>query len=137
MEGGLLSPLVASLAQWHLLDDPEGGLGSRLTEGLKVALREGDNLKRALGQVRVKQLEPCAFLFFPHVSSLLLAGSDGWLLTCCLFLIGEEFHGLCVRSQGVRFGKYRVRVRVPFRRLLGLPTEEMPSRSDETPSSVL
>lgn len=50
-EGGLLSPLVASLAQWHLLDDPEEGLGSGLMEALKAALREADGLKHALGQV--------------------------------------------------------------------------------------
>lgn len=53
-EGGLLLPLVASLSQWHLLDDPEEGLGSRLTEALKVVLREADCLKRALGQVRFR-----------------------------------------------------------------------------------
>lgn len=50
-EGGLLAPLVASLAQWHLVDDPEEGLGSNLTEALKATLREADGLKRALGQV--------------------------------------------------------------------------------------
>lgn len=48
---GLLSPLLASLAQWHLVDDPEQGLGLELTEALKVTLREADGLKRALGQV--------------------------------------------------------------------------------------
>lgn len=50
-EGGLLSPLVASLAQWHLIDDPEQGLGLALTEAIKATLREADGLKRALGQV--------------------------------------------------------------------------------------
>lgn len=57
-EGGLLAPLVASLAQWHLVDDPEEGLGSNLTEALKATLREADGLKRALGQVSI------AFFFF-------------------------------------------------------------------------
>lgn len=58
-EGGLLSPLVASLAQWHLLDDPEEGLGSGLTEALKGVLREADGLKRALGQVRERSYRVC------------------------------------------------------------------------------
>lgn len=52
-EGGILSPLVASLAQWHLVDDPEQGLGLTLTDALKSTLREADGLKRALCQVRV------------------------------------------------------------------------------------
>ena len=51
-DGGLLPPLLASLAQWHLIDDPEQGLGLALTEALKATLREADGLKRALGQVR-------------------------------------------------------------------------------------
>lgn len=50
-EGGLLSPLLASLAQWHLVDDPEQGLSLALTEALKAVLRETDGLKRALAQV--------------------------------------------------------------------------------------
>ncbi|CAN0194584.1 unnamed protein product, partial [Ectocarpus sp. 8 AP-2014] len=49
-EGGLLSPVLASLAQWHLVDNPEQGLGLDLTEALKATLREADSLKRALGQ---------------------------------------------------------------------------------------
>lgn len=56
-EGGILSPLVASLAQWHLLDNPEQDLGSGLTEALKATLREADGLKRALGQVRSHYLD--------------------------------------------------------------------------------
>ena len=48
---GLLSPLVASLAQWHLIDDPEESLGSTLIDGLKTTLREVDALKRELAQV--------------------------------------------------------------------------------------
>lgn len=48
---GILSPLLASLAQWHLVDDPEQGLGLELTEALKATLREADGLKRALGLV--------------------------------------------------------------------------------------
>lgn len=50
-DDGLLPPLLASLAQWHLIDDPEQGLGLTLTEALKATLREADGLKRALGQV--------------------------------------------------------------------------------------
>lgn len=49
-DGGLLSPLMASLAQWHLLDDPEED--HRLTDALKGTLREADRVKRALAQVR-------------------------------------------------------------------------------------
>lgn len=52
-DGGLLPPLLASLAQWHLIDDPEQGLGLALTEPLKATLREADGLKRALGQVSI------------------------------------------------------------------------------------
>lgn len=50
-DGGILPPLLASLAQWHLIDDPEQGLGLGLTEALKATLREADGLKRALGHV--------------------------------------------------------------------------------------
>lgn len=64
-EGGFLAPLVASLAQWHLIDDPEQGLGLRLTEALKATLREADGLKRALGQVsrRLLCLSFCVLLY--------------------------------------------------------------------------
>lgn len=50
-DGGILSPLIASLAQWHLVDNPEQSLGSPLMDSLKSALREVDMLKRALSQV--------------------------------------------------------------------------------------
>lgn len=53
--GGILSPLIASLAQWHLIDDPEQSLGSPLMDALKSALREVDMLKRALSQVGLKR----------------------------------------------------------------------------------
>lgn len=62
-DGGILSPLIASLAQWHLIDDPEQSLGSPLMDALKSALREVDMLKRALSQVRTYEAEVFRGLF--------------------------------------------------------------------------
>lgn len=71
--GGLLSPLIASLAQWHLVDDPEL-FGSVLTEALRETLREVDGLKHALWQVRRPRsfLEAGTFCFVAMSTACLL-----------------------------------------------------------------
>ncbi|CAN0453138.1 unnamed protein product, partial [Discosporangium mesarthrocarpum] len=52
-EGGLLLPLVAAMAQWHLLDISEHGRGRALMDAVKKTLQEADRLKCALVEASV------------------------------------------------------------------------------------